>query len=161
MTPDGDDKTVCAALLCTASDVPATRKLGGFVGHGSLKGCSRCLKPFPATEFGTKPDYSDFQQRMWPKHSLQDHRTQGMNWKHANTLKKDKTLNMTMVSGSLNHFAYLNLTPFVLQLQTYHDAVEGKRNDSRWSFCIYSRYCGQICYTSRHWSNSSQNFIRI
>ena len=86
-TPDGE-KTVRAALLCTASDVPATRKLGGFVGHGSLKGCSRCLKPFPTTEFGTKPDYSGFQRNMWPKRNLQDHRTQGMNWKHANTLKK-------------------------------------------------------------------------
>ena len=45
-TPDGV-KSVRAALLCTASDIPATRKLGGFVGHGSLKGCSRCLKNFP------------------------------------------------------------------------------------------------------------------
>ena len=59
-TPDGD-KTVRAVPLCTASDVPATRKFGGFVGHGSLKGWSRCLKPFPTTEFGTKPDYSGFQ----------------------------------------------------------------------------------------------------
>ena len=84
---DGD-KTIRAALLCTASDIPATRKVGGFVGHGSLKGCSRCLKPFPTTEFGTKPDYSGFQRSMWPKRSLQDHQTQGMNWKHANTLKK-------------------------------------------------------------------------
>lgn len=54
-TPDGV-KTIRAALLCTASDIPATRKLCGFVGHGALKGCSRCLKSFPTTEFGTKPD---------------------------------------------------------------------------------------------------------
>ena len=88
------------------SDVYATRKLGRFVGHGSLKGCSRYLKPIPTTEFGTKHDYSGFQLTRSSK---------GMNWKHANTLKKDKTLNITMVS---NCFTYLTLTPFNLQLWT-------------------------------------------
>ena len=37
ITSDGV-QTVHAALLCTASDIPAMRKLGGFVGHGALKG---------------------------------------------------------------------------------------------------------------------------
>ena len=37
VTPDRI-QTVRAALLCTASDIPATRKLGGFVGNGALKG---------------------------------------------------------------------------------------------------------------------------
>lgn len=77
-TPDGV-KTIRAALLCAASDIPATRKLCGFVGHGALKGCSRCLKSFPTTEFGTKPDYSGFQRNTWPKRDLNDHRQQGMN----------------------------------------------------------------------------------
>ena len=45
VTPDGV-QTVHAALLYTASDIPATRKLGGFVRHGALKRCSRCLNPF-------------------------------------------------------------------------------------------------------------------
>ena len=35
---------VQAALLCNSSDVPATRKVGRFIRHGALKGCSRCLK---------------------------------------------------------------------------------------------------------------------
>lgn len=38
--------------------------------------------------FGTKPDYSGFQRNTWPRRDLNDHRTQGMNWKHAATLKK-------------------------------------------------------------------------
>ena len=41
-TPEGV-KTVRAALLCTASDTPATC---GFVGHGAVKGC---LKPWNKT----------------------------------------------------------------------------------------------------------------
>ena len=35
-----------AVLVCNLSDVPATRKVGGFVGHGALKGCSYCLRSF-------------------------------------------------------------------------------------------------------------------
>ena len=30
--------TLRAALLCLASDIPASRKCGGFVGHGALRG---------------------------------------------------------------------------------------------------------------------------
>ena len=45
-------KTLCGqqfirgVLVCFSSDLPATRKAAGFVGHKSLKGCSRCLKSF-------------------------------------------------------------------------------------------------------------------
>ena len=81
-------KTIRAALLCTAADIPATRKLNGFVGHGAFKGCSRCLKSFSTTEFGAKPDYSGFQRDTWPRRDLNEHQTQGMNWKLATTLKK-------------------------------------------------------------------------
>ena len=70
------------AALCTASDIPATRKLGGFVGHGSVEGCSRCLKCFSTSHFGQHPDYSGFDSSSWPK------RVQGKNWKLATTLKK-------------------------------------------------------------------------
>ncbi len=36
------DVMVRAALLCTACDIPASRKVSGFVGHNSLHGCSKC-----------------------------------------------------------------------------------------------------------------------
>ena len=42
---------VRAALLCVSCDVPAVRKVAGFVGHGGLRGCSRCLKVFPMHVF--------------------------------------------------------------------------------------------------------------
>ena len=35
---------VRAALICTACDIPASRKVSGFLGHNALRGCSR-LKP--------------------------------------------------------------------------------------------------------------------
>jgi len=58
-----------AALICCACDIPATRKLCGFVGHAATLGCSKCLKSFSciATEEGHhKMDYSGYDQETWP-----------------------------------------------------------------------------------------------
>lgn len=84
-TPEGQ-QLVRALLLCSASDIPASRKLGGFLGHAASKGCSRCLKSFPTENFGQKPDYSGFDRSTWPERTVQEHRSVGMSWKHSNTL---------------------------------------------------------------------------
>lgn len=63
------------ALLCTSSDIPATRKLCGFKGHSAELGCSRCLKKFPGS-FGEKRDYSGFDRDSWVKRNNKDHRQQ-------------------------------------------------------------------------------------
>lgn len=39
-----------AVLLCNLSDVPATRRVEGFVGHRALKGCSHCLRSFSTSD---------------------------------------------------------------------------------------------------------------
>ena len=77
---------VRAAVLCNSSDIPATRKVGGFVGHGAKKGCSRCLKSFPVSSFGDKADYSGFDPEVWPCRSVEEHREKGFEWKHSKTL---------------------------------------------------------------------------
>ncbi|MEW8562130.1 MAG: hypothetical protein AB2541_08490 [Candidatus Thiodiazotropha sp.] len=56
---------VRCALLCCAADIPAARKLCGFLGHSAARGCSKCLKVFPSG-FGIKTDYSGFDKRLWP-----------------------------------------------------------------------------------------------
>lgn len=43
----GRSLLVRAALLCCSCDIPASRKLCGFVGHDALMGCNECLLPFP------------------------------------------------------------------------------------------------------------------
>jgi len=58
LTPEGK-KIVHAAIICNSSDVPACRKVNGFVGHSAAKACSCCLKDFPTEKFGDKSDYSD------------------------------------------------------------------------------------------------------
>ena len=50
-----------------SSDIPATRKVAGFVGHNAHKACSRCLKPFPRV--GDHTDCSGFDRDTWPKRS--------------------------------------------------------------------------------------------
>jgi hypothetical protein len=87
VTPDGS-KLIRAALLCVSCDIPAARKVTGFVGHSANKACSKCLKPFPTLNFGSKPDYSGFDRDSWPKRELKDHKEQGMKWKHAATLSQ-------------------------------------------------------------------------
>jgi len=42
--------TLRARLLCVACDVPAARKVCGFMGHNATQGCSRCKKAFPRRE---------------------------------------------------------------------------------------------------------------
>ena len=51
---------VKGALLCVACDLPAGRKVSGFVGPMALHGCSRCMIEFPTAVFSEKPDYSNF-----------------------------------------------------------------------------------------------------
>ena len=39
---------VRCALLCVACDIPASRKVCGFLSHSANYGCSKCLKNFQA-----------------------------------------------------------------------------------------------------------------
>ena len=76
---DINDKnvTVTARLLCTSSDIPATRKLGGFLGHSATLGCSKCLKQFTTmTVNGSKKrNYSGFVRDRWTPRTNEQHRS--------------------------------------------------------------------------------------
>ena len=63
---------VRCALLCVACDLPASRKVCGFLGHSANLGCSKCYKFFPGT-FGKK-DYSGFKREEWEKRTNEVHR---------------------------------------------------------------------------------------
>ena len=72
-TCNGMQKLVRGALLCSSCDVPAARKVCGFVGHRGTRGCSRCLTVFPTTEFKQKPDYSNFNRESWELRTKLNH----------------------------------------------------------------------------------------
>ena len=60
------------ALLCIACDIPAARKVSGFLGHSGTLGCSRCQKQFPG-EIGNK-NYSGFGKDSWVLRNNSQHR---------------------------------------------------------------------------------------
>ena len=65
---------VCrGALVCVACDLPAGRKVSGFTGPMSTKGCSRCLLSFKTQSFGEKPDFSNFDRATWEPRSMEQH----------------------------------------------------------------------------------------
>ena len=43
-------RPIKVGLICVSSDIPATRKIGGFLGHMAAQGCSRCKKNFNSQE---------------------------------------------------------------------------------------------------------------
>ena len=68
----GEKVFVRASLLATSCDIPASRKVCGFVGHSATKACNKCLKGFKRKE--DKTDYSGFDADLWPKRTNQVHR---------------------------------------------------------------------------------------
>ena len=69
----GESQLVRAALLCVACDIPAARKVGGFLGHSANYGCSKCMKLFPGS-VGNK-DYSGFIRTSWNPRTNSRHHT--------------------------------------------------------------------------------------
>lgn len=62
------------ALTCVACDLPAIRKVCGFVSYDALHGCSKCMKEFPTTVFGQSPDYSGYDRATWVNRDTSAHK---------------------------------------------------------------------------------------
>ena len=65
--------TVRLCVGWISSDIPATRKLCGFLGHSARLGCNKCLKSFPTARFGEKPDFSGFNREDWELRTKSNH----------------------------------------------------------------------------------------
>ena len=63
-----------SALMCVASDSPASRKVGGFLGHQALHGCTKCLKQFMRNGFNGRPNYAGFVRTSWKFRTNNEHR---------------------------------------------------------------------------------------
>ena len=72
---DGSSITIKCALFCLACDIPAGRKVAGFIGHSGRLGCSKCLKEFkPIQSARGKLNYSGFDRNNWQKRTESHHR---------------------------------------------------------------------------------------
>ncbi len=107
--PTGN-KMVRAALLCTGCDIPASKKLCGFRGFGSSRGCNRCFKLFDGSGFCKS--YADFDRNLWPKRTNFDHRQKAEEVKKATTLGEKERLE---IEYGLRYSSLLQLP--------YYDAI--------------------------------------
>ena len=62
------------ALICVGCDLPAGRKVCGFLSHSANLGCSRCYSNFGTGIFG-KQDYSGFNRANWVARTVKKHRS--------------------------------------------------------------------------------------
>lgn len=65
--------SVHCAVLCVTSDIPASRKVCGFLGHAAELGCSKCYKKFPGS-LGNR-NYSGFDRSKWIMRTVEKHRS--------------------------------------------------------------------------------------
>jgi hypothetical protein len=65
-----------AALLNVSCDLPAMRKICGFMHHGARQGCSRCTTNFDVDTSDKKTRYSGngFDTAVWPRRTNAGHR---------------------------------------------------------------------------------------
>lgn len=60
-----EPKLIRGAFLCVASDMPASKKVAGFIGHSANHGCSKFMKVFPRPGPVSNKDYSGFNRSSW------------------------------------------------------------------------------------------------
>ena len=83
---------VRAAISFVLRDVPAARKIGGFVGHRGRRSCTECFKEFPTQQFGDYPDYSGFIKSEWEPRLHAVHVWYAKQQKKANTESQRKEI---------------------------------------------------------------------
>ena len=81
-----------AVMNCIVCDIPATRKVCGFLGANGTKGSSKCLSEFKTTHFGSKPDYSGFNCDTWEARIFDTHYSKCIEVKNGITATRHKEL---------------------------------------------------------------------
>ena len=80
---------VRVALSCVACDIPASRKVSGFLSHNAA--CNKCFKTFETIAQG-KVDYSGFDYDNWILRDLAQHREYCKELLEVTTMKSKKAL---------------------------------------------------------------------
>ena len=80
-----------AALLCVSCDIPACRKVCGFLGHNANLSCSKCLCFFPGN-VANGFDYSGYNVLQWLPRSLSCHLENAKESKQAPTATAKRSL---------------------------------------------------------------------
>ena len=81
--PCNSEITIRLALCCVACDIPASRKVCGFLGHNASLGCNKCYKEFQSSMGQT--DYSGYNCESWKLRNCAAHREHCRAILHENT----------------------------------------------------------------------------
>ena len=110
-TPSGSTVTVRLALTCVSCDLPASRKVCGFLGHTAALGCNKCFKKFNVRSVGDV-DYSGFDRENWQLRTMTDHHR-----------RCEELQNETTKSGMRKAESWLGVRYSVLLRLPYVDAI--------------------------------------
>ena len=118
-TSENETKTCYGLLVGCSSDIPANRKLCGFLSHAAIKGCSRCFKQFKSFLTNRhKRNYSGFNKLAWNrlKRSGEDHRDQvkGIRKINGTVAQKKEELERGLRYSSLLDLPYFDPVRFCL-----------------------------------------------
>ena len=106
------------ALTCVTCDIPASRKVCGFLGHNAILGCNKCLKRF-SVDFGQPTNYSGYDRDNWVLRSKEQHCAA------VEELKKEVTKTGLQAAESASGLRYS-----VLLALPYFDPIEFTAIDS-------------------------------
>ncbi|EIE87366.1 hypothetical protein RO3G_12077 [Rhizopus delemar RA 99-880] len=86
---------VRVALMSVNCDIPAARKVAGFMGQSAHKACNKCSTLFSRISTGansTKPDFSDFDDEHWILRNNTQQRQEAYAWLNATHITQQRTL---------------------------------------------------------------------
>lgn len=134
-------RPIKVGLICVSSDIPATRKIGGFLSHMAAQGCSRCKKHFNS---GKGLDFSGFDRENWQPRNSPEHKQSAK-----------RTLQETSPASQQKLCAELGARYSVLQDLEYFDCIR---------YFVVDPMHNLYLRTAKHmmknvWLNESNDFI--
>ena len=93
-----EPQLIKGALLCAACDLPAGRKLCGFLSFNAKYGCTRCWEEFSGGVGNL--DFSGFDTDKWKLRSLEEHREVGDRLLACRTKNDSQKLSPILVTGT-------------------------------------------------------------
>ncbi|XP_068678691.1 uncharacterized protein [Montipora foliosa] len=125
--PSTGPKFCQLAVLCVSCDIPASRKLCGFLGFSARKGCNKCTKEFHRRSFGEKQDFSGFDRDSWNLRTNTEHREHVWRVRNTVTSKKGRDTKESAYGvrfSSLIYLPYFDFISFVV-IDPMHNLMLG------------------------------------
>lgn len=134
-------RPIKVGLICVSSDIPATRKIGGFLGHMSSQGCSRCKKSFGSRD---GLDFSGFDRENWSPRTSSEHKCSAK-----------RTMDETSPTAQQKLCSQLGARYSVLQELDYFDCIRYFVVDP-----MHNLYLGTAKHIMKNvWLNEKNDFI--